>query len=160
MKERGYTNVTGVTLGEDDVKACREKGHTVKEYDMSFLPVNDGFIDETVDLIFARHSFEHSLFPMLTLVEWNRVLKKGGKLYLEVPAPDCQRGHEFNLNHYSIMGQRQIVALLQRAGFEVNTLNTIKFDLTVGQNDDGTSKVAQEVFYCIMATRVRGLDIK
>jgi hypothetical protein len=58
------------------------------------------------------------------------------------------------------MGQRQLVALLQRTGFELNALNTISFDLTVGQNDDGTPKVAKEVFYCIMATRVRGLDIK
>jgi SAM-dependent methyltransferase len=160
MKERGYTNIVGATLSEEDIKLCESKGHTVHAYDLSFLPSNEGYVDESVDFIFLRHALEHSPFPIISLIEYNRVLKKGGRLYIEVPAPDCDRQHEFNSNHYSIMGQRQLVALLQRTGFELNALNTISFDLTVGQNDDGTPKVAKEVFYCIMATRVRGLDIK
>jgi SAM-dependent methyltransferase len=160
MKERGYTNYTAITLSDGDIKTCNDKGHRTGKHDISFLPANNGYIDESVDFLFARHSLEHSPYPIFTLIEWNRVLKKGGRLYIEVPAPDCDRQHEFNSNHFSIMGQRQLVALLQRAGFELTALNTISFDLTIGQNDDGTPKVAKEVFYCIMATRVRGLDIK
>ena len=38
MKDRGYTNVTGITLSELETKICKDKGHNVKNYDMSFIP--------------------------------------------------------------------------------------------------------------------------
>ena len=100
MKERGYTDVTGVTLSPGDIKICEDKGHTIKMYDLSFLPQKDGYYDESVDFIFLRHALEHSPFPIISLIEYNRVLKQGAKIYIEVPAPDCDRKHEMNLNHY------------------------------------------------------------
>jgi SAM-dependent methyltransferase len=78
MKQREYTNVTGITLSDGDQKLCRDKGHTVKGYDLTFLPQKDGFIDESIDFIFLRHALEHSPYPIFTLMEYNRVLKQGG----------------------------------------------------------------------------------
>jgi SAM-dependent methyltransferase len=160
MKKREYTDLTGVTLSPGDIKLCESKGHTVKSYDLSFLPQRDGYDDETVDFIFLRHALEHSPYPIFSLVEYNRVLKQFGKIYIEVPAPDCDRRHEYNLNHYSILGQNQLAALLQRTGFDINVFETIEFDLTIGQKEDGTPNVARERFYCIVATKQRPLDIK
>jgi SAM-dependent methyltransferase len=160
MKDRGYTNYVGATLSPGDIKLCESKGHTVKGYDLSFLPVADGYVDESVDLIFCRHALEHSPFPMITLIEYNRVLKQDAKIYIELPQPDCDRRHEWNLNHYSIFGANQIAALLDRAGFTVNVMNNIEFDLIVGKNEDGTNKTAREKFYAIVATKTRPLDIK
>jgi hypothetical protein len=93
-------------------------------------------------------------------MEYNRVLKQDSKLYIEVPAPDCDRRHEWNLNHYSILGANQLAALLNRTGFDIDEFKTIEFDLTVGQKEDGTPQVARERFYCIVASKKRPLDIK
>jgi SAM-dependent methyltransferase len=78
------------------------------------------FLDESIDFIFLRQTLEHSPYPIFTLMEYNRVLKQGGKIYIEVPAPDTQRKHEWNLNHYSILGEQQLAALLERTGFAIN----------------------------------------
>lgn len=160
MKERGYTNLVGVTLSPGDIKLCETKGHTIKKYDLSFLPQRDGYNDESVDFIFLRHALEHSPYPIISLMEYNRVLKQNGKLYIEVPAPDSERKHEWNLNHYSILGKEQLVALLHRCGFDVDTFGEIKFDLNVGTNSDGTVKTAKEHYYSIVASRKRPLDVK
>ena len=160
MKQRGYTNLVGVTLSPGDVEICKNKGHTIKTYDMSFLPQKEGYYDESVDFIFLRHSLEHSPYPIFSLMEYNRVLKQGGKIYIEVPAPDCDRQHETNLNHYSILGSTQLSALLQRTGFNIDTFNTLEFDLAVGENEDGSKQEVKERYYCIVATKARPLDIK
>ena len=160
MKEREYTNVTGVTLSPGDIKLCESKGHRVKPYDLSFLPQKDGYYDESVDFIFLRHALEHSPYPIFSLMEYNRILKQGGKIYIEVPAPDCDRKHETNLNHYSIFGATQLAALIDRTGFAINSFNTLEFDLQIGVDEEGNKKEAREKYYCIVATKTRPLDIK
>lgn len=160
MKSREYTDVVGVTLSPGDIALCESKGHVIKKYDLTFLPQKDGYYDESVDFIFLRHALEHSPYPMFSLMEYNRILKQHSKIYIEVPQPNCDRKHEFNLNHYSILGEQQLAALLQRAGFDINTFNNFEFDLQVGVNEDGTPVLAREKYYCIVATKSRPLDIK
>jgi SAM-dependent methyltransferase len=161
MKDREYTNLTGVTLSPGDVAICEGKGHTIKKYDLSFLPQKDGYYDESVDFIFLRHALEHSPYPIFSLMEYNRILKQGSKIYIEVPAPDCDRRHEYNLNHYSILGANQLGALLQRTGFNIDSFNNLEFDLNVPnpENPEETTK-ATEKYFCIVATKARPLDIK
>lgn len=159
MSTRGYTDVTGVTLSPGDITLCESKGHKIKQYDLSFLPQKDGYYDESVDFIFLRHALEHSPFPIFSLVEYNRILKQHGKIYIEVPAPDCERQHEYNLNHYSILGHAQLAALLARTGFDVNSFNNLEFDLMI-PDATGEAKPVREKFYCIVATKQRPLDIK
>jgi len=160
MKSRGYTNVTGVGLSPIDNEICEKKGHTIKKYDISFLPQKDGYYDESVDFIFCRHSLEHSPYPIFTLMEYNRVLKQYGKLYIEVPAPNCDRKHEYNLNHYSILGENQLAALLNRTGFDINIFNNFEFDIGGKDPKTGEEFSAKEHFFCIIATKQRPLDIK
>lgn len=159
MKARGYTNLTGVTLSLGDVKTCEDKGHKIKKYDLSFLPQKDGYYDESVDFIFLRQALEHSPYPIFTLMEYNRVLKQGSRIYIEVPAPDCERQHEFNLNHYSILGQTQLAALLDRTGFAVEKFETMEFDIK-GMSPQNEEYTAKEKFFCIIAKKQRPLDIK
>lgn len=161
MKDREYTNVHGVTLSPGDIALCEGKGHTIKKYDLSFLPQKDGYYDESVDFIFLRHALEHSPYPIFSLMEYNRVLKQGSKIYIEVPAPDCDRKHEFNLNHYSILGHNQLAALLIRCGFNIDNFNNLEFDLNMPDpNDSEKTQTAKEKYYCIVATKARPLDIK
>jgi SAM-dependent methyltransferase len=160
MKMREYTEIVGVTLSPGDVKTCTDKGHTIKQYDLSFLPQKDGYHDESVDFIFLRHALEHSPYPIFSLIEYNRILKRGGKIYIEVPQPNTDRRHEFNLNHYSILGEHQLAALLQRTGFNIDIFNNLEFDLNLGTDKDGNAITAREKYYCIVATKLKSLDIK
>jgi SAM-dependent methyltransferase len=160
MKEREYTNYVGVTLSPGDIKICEDNGHTIAKYDLSFLPQKDGYYDESVDFIFLRHALEHSPYPIFSLMEYNRVLKQGSKMYIEVPAPDCERKHEWNVNHYSILGQQQLAALLMRTGFDIDKFETLEFDIGGKDPESGEEFTAKEKFYCILVTKQRPLDIK
>ena len=161
MKKRGYTDLTGVSLSPGDIKICEDKGHTIKKYDLSFIPQNEGYYDESVDFIFLRHALEHSPYPIFSLMEYNRILKQFGKIYIEVPQPDCDRKHEENLNHYSILGQNQLAALIVRTGFNIDRFENFEFDLEVTNAEfPEKSTKLREKFYCIVATKQRPLDIK
>ncbi|MDB5441678.1 MAG: Methyltransferase type 11 [Phenylobacterium sp.] len=102
----------GITLGPD-VEACRAKGLDVVEMDLSFLDFEDG----RFDMVWCRHALEHSVFPFFTLSEMHRVLKPGGVLYVEVPAPDTSCRHQTNPNHYSVLGKSMWMELIRRTGF-------------------------------------------
>jgi SAM-dependent methyltransferase len=164
MRSRGYTNMKGVTLSNSDVELCRSKGHDVDEYDISFLPAHKGYEDEGTEFVFLRHALEHSPYPIISLIEYNRILVQGGKIFIEVPAPDCERRHEYNLNHYSILGHTQWAALLNRTGFDIDYFNTLDYTLTIQDpehpNDEKYYTKAQEKSYCILATKNRPLDVK
>lgn len=159
MKERGYTNLTGITLSENDLAECKNKGHNVKAYDMSFLPQTDGFTDESVDFIFLRHALEHSPYPVISLIEYNRLLKQGKKIYIEMPTPNGQRRHEFNTNHYSVMGESQWVSLFLKTGFKIEQYNDLTFDIQY-PNKEGETVNAVEKYFCIVLSKQRSLDIK
>lgn len=159
LKANEFTNYTGVTLSPGDIQICESKGHKISKYDLSFIPQKDGFYDESVDFIFLRHALEHSPYPIFSLMEYNRILKQGAKMYIEVPAPDCERRHEWNLNHYSILGQNQLAALITRCGFDIDVFNNLEFDIQ-GKNEEGEEFTAREKFYCILVTKQRPLDIK
>ena len=97
-------------------------------------------------------------------MEYNRVLKQGGKIYIEVPQPECDRKHEFNPNHYSIMGSSQLAALLIRCGFNIDKFNNLEFD-GKGPNPENAADANdivdfKEKYFCIVATKKRPLDIK
>ena len=147
MRSAGFPSLWGVTLSQEDVDACRRKGHGCTLGDISDL--DD--MDDSVDLVWCRHAIEHSVYALFTLYEFNRVLKMGGGLYVEVPGPGLPRAHEWNPNHYSILGPHMWVALMQRAGFEVFDTREIKLELT--QNGE---KVP-ELFYAFMAKKCRSI---
>lgn len=100
----------GVALGEDVVIA-QGLGRNIKKMDFSFLD----YPDNSFDLIFSRHSLEHSPMPILSLMEWNRV--SSGFLGIVLPAPEWYTYK--GLNHYSVMTMEHIKQLLDRAGWHV-----------------------------------------
>lgn len=113
----GYNNVTGVTLSTEDVDACISQGFDVIHASMTDLPIADA----SVDFIWCRHALEHSPYPLFTLFEFHRVLKPDGQVFIEVPAPGNERAymHEFNPNHYSILGDRMWQGLFIKSNFEL-----------------------------------------
>lgn len=110
MFEKWKTDYVGVCLGDDYLKAIN-MGRTVYKMDYSFLD----YADESFDLIFSRHSLEHSPMPILTLMEWYRVSKHW--LGIVLPAPEH---YGFGgRNHYSVMNEAQIEFLISRSGWKV-----------------------------------------
>lgn len=79
------------------------------DYNFSMLPF------ESYDLIFSRHSLEHSPFALFTLMEWHRIAKK--YLILVLPNPDYYTF--IGRNHYSVMERQQVKWLLRRAGWKL-----------------------------------------
>lgn len=150
MKAKGYSNVTGLTLSTEDFETNAAKGNQVKRSDMNFL----ADLDESVDMLFCRHSLEHSPFPYITLLEYNRVLKPSGYLYIEVPQPDCERPHEDNRNHYSILGRNMWLNLLKRTGFDVTWYD---YEVPILYPD---GRRYLEKYYIFVCCRKRPVDVK
>jgi|SRR5690349_60542 len=105
----------GVTLGPDYL-VCEEKGLDVVKEDFNFL----SFPDNSFDLLFARHSFEHTFSPLVSLMEWRRVTKQWVCIIVPNPANFTVRGK----NHLSVLYSDQLKWL-----FEVAKLNLIWEDI-------------------------------
>ena len=125
--KKGFTPI-GITLSQDDLTVCRQKGYEVYEMDQSFLD----FGDQEFDFIWCRHCLEHSIFPYFTLSELFRILKQNGYLYIEVPAPDTSCKHQTNQNHYSVLGKSMWIELIRRSGFRVVDVVDLTFEVPVG----------------------------
>lgn len=121
-------SAVGVTLSEEDLSVCDRAGHDARRMDQSFLEFSPG----EFGLVWCRHCLEHSIAPFFTLTEFRRVLTPGGLLYVEVPAPDTACHHEWNPNHYSVLGQSAWLALLARAGFAVLDAFHVNHDTGAG----------------------------
>jgi SAM-dependent methyltransferase len=107
----------GVTLGTD-YDVCRNNGLNVVYGDFSFLMM----YDNQYDLIFARHSLEHSPFPILTLMEWRRVSNKYLCVILPNPYGEIAHSHVGaykGQNHYSVMTREHFLWLAERAGWKL-----------------------------------------
>ena len=107
---------TGVCLQRDFFSA-RESGKNVFPHDFSFLP----YEDSSYDMLFSRHSLEHSPIPLLTIMEWHRVCKK----YLAVVLPAPEYWGNTGRNHYFVLDSNQWVELFKLVGFDV-VLDTTK----------------------------------
>lgn len=108
FKEKGF-NVTGITMNPKELEGFEN----VFYMDMCSLD----FEDKSFDLVWCRHSLEHSLIPFITLLEFKRVLKDGGKLYVEVPSDNIL--HIENPNHYSLFADHTWLAIFRKAGFRL-----------------------------------------
>lgn len=120
MFEKFGIQYTGICLGPDFSSALIA-GRNVLKMDFNFLD----FEDDTFDLVFSRHSLEHSPMPLLTLMEWRRVAKNW--LGLVVPAPEHYTFE--GQNHYSVMTLPQALAILPRAGWHVMWSDTKNMEI-------------------------------
>ena len=152
MKENKYKNVVGTAGTDIDIEICEKKKHTVRKEDISFLADED----ESLDFIFCRQVLEHSVFPYITLLEYNRVLKQDAQIYIETPAPYNERNHESNLNHYSVLTDKMLMNLLVRAGFDLVVSNNLESTA----KDKKTGREFSEMSYGIIATKKRSIDVK
>jgi SAM-dependent methyltransferase len=110
MFEKHNIEYEGIALGKD-VLVANDNDRNVFKMDFSFL----SYPEKSFDLIFSRHSLEHSPMPLITLMEWARVARNW--LGLVVPAPEHYTFE--GINHYSVMTQDQLEVMLNRAGWKL-----------------------------------------
>lgn len=124
LEELGY-NAVGITLSEEDYNDCKKSGYECHLMDQTFMD----FKSKSFDILWCRHVLEHSPFPYLTLLEYNRVIKMNGLIYLEMPSPGEYRKLEYIINHYSVMGKDMWEALFSRSGFKTINFSTFNVEL-------------------------------
>jgi len=119
LKDAGY-QVIGITFGEDNIKYAKSTyGLDLIEMDMHNLQFPEGYFD----LVFVIQTFEHALSPWMLILEIRRVLRDGGRVFIEVPDPDDEEMLKI-IWHTSVLYPNQIKALFWKAGFkEVADLN-------------------------------------
>ena len=132
FKELGFENLQGITMSDEDVEATIKRGFKCTNMDQTFMT----FEDESFNFLFSRHCLEHSPFPYFTLMEYYRVCKPNGKVYIEMPASDNTRPLEQIPNHYSIMGSRMWIALMARVGWKVLVSSDFTMSLTDERKPD------------------------
>ena len=87
-----FENIYGITYSEKEFEDNKDKpGVTMWCQDMSDMP----FEDREIDFIRASDVLQCSVMPYITLLEFNRVLKKGGQVFIEVPLPHQPLKHEY-----------------------------------------------------------------
>lgn len=141
MFEKWGVGYEGVALGNDVLEAQR-LGRNVKRMDYTFLDYND----ESFDLVFSRHSLEHSFSPLLSLMEWHRVSKQW--LGLVVPAPE-HYGHS-GRNHYYVLNMEQWTNLLEQAGWHPIWIHDV-------QRSDLDRTLME---YCIFSEKKKRMEYK
>lgn len=81
-------DVVGIDINEKKVDMMKEE-FDVYCADAANLP----FEDESFDFVYSSHSFEHMLDPSMAMIEFVRVLKPSGKIFIIIPYPD--RGPDY-----------------------------------------------------------------
>ena len=102
---------TGIAMGKDVIEA-KKLGRNVLQGDFHFLSHH---ADASYDLIFSRHSLEHSPMPLIALMEWYRLASNWLCLILPNPIHYGWVGK----NHYSVLHPDQAKFLMERAGWRV-----------------------------------------
>lgn len=101
---------TGIAWGQD-VDKGREKKRNVLQMDFNSLD----FPDNSFDGGLSRHSLEHSPFPILTLMEWRRVIRDW--LIVVLPAPEWYKFR--GQNHYSVMTREFAENCFEHSGWRI-----------------------------------------
>lgn len=119
----------GVEPSSDGVNAALSKGLNVVQSSAEELPFEDG----TFDLVHSNHVFEHLADPLAAAREVFRVLKPGGRVFIEVPnqfdniqffryrlmgnVPVRERNIR-SIHHLVFFSRKSLYNLLKKAGFE------------------------------------------
>jgi SAM-dependent methyltransferase len=134
---REYTDkISAITPSLEEGANAREEGvdsyYSLGGYESTHEEFKNEGTGGIFDAIWARHSLEHVIDPFATLLTMKRFLVEGGFLYVEVPSPDTVSGHEYNPNHYSVLGDRMWRSLFSKAGFELGWSGRFDINLEIG----------------------------
>jgi SAM-dependent methyltransferase len=117
LGELGFTRFEGIDSSDDAARWCEAKGlGHVTRGDAGCLP----FADESFDLVLATDVIEHVDDDGAALREITRVLKRGGRALITVPAFRSLWGLQDEISqHKRRYRAREVLALVRGAGLQV-----------------------------------------
>jgi len=123
LNNAGYNNVTGITLGDGNIKNAKEK------YDIDLLYMDmhfTSFPNDSFGAVIGWHVFEHTPAPLLAGLEILRILKPGGKILMEVPSGEPHFKYDSNAHHLNVLEDWQLRNILRKCGFTNVVVEQIK----------------------------------
>jgi len=118
--------VTGLGLGKASLEYARDtwKNPNIENWilgDMHHLCCPK----ESFNCIVGVHTFEHSIAPMILMIQFWRALKVDGILYLEIPCENETDNPNSTLQHVVVHTTRQMIHLATKCGFNVLENNDV-----------------------------------
>ncbi|MBT6053567.1 MAG: class I SAM-dependent methyltransferase [Lentimicrobiaceae bacterium] len=109
----------------NEYESCdmQDSFHSDVEYDIVSSIYDIPRNDSSYDIVLMLQVLEHIEFPVKALKEINRILKKGGVLFLSVPQA---AGDHFAPYHYFNYTQYGLDSVLKRAGFEIMSMDRLE----------------------------------
>ena len=113
LQKMGY-DAYGLELNSDAIGYAKEH-FGIKSYygDMHHIPLRSG----TFNAILSIQAFEHALSPYIALSEMNRIMRMGGRIFIDTCDPDDD--DMWTPQHPSLLYPRQIHKLAKHLGFEL-----------------------------------------
>jgi SAM-dependent methyltransferase len=126
LKGKGF-KVSGLDISSKAIALCRKRG--LKEVYLGDC-LKTKFKNKTFDLLIADNVLEHLENDQKALLEWARILKRGGRLIIIVPAFQFLWSQHDQVCHhcrrYHLTG---LVSKLKKAGFRIEKSSYWNFSL-------------------------------
>ncbi|MBI2105972.1 methyltransferase domain-containing protein [Candidatus Woesearchaeota archaeon] len=118
--KRGFSDVIGIDLDKSAIDLAKKQGINAIIADAT----KTNFKDETFDLIIASDILEHLEDDNKALNEWNRTLKKSGKIIIFVPAfKFLWRKHDEENQHKRRYSKSDLLSRLKLSGLKVKRIS-------------------------------------
>ncbi len=108
--DKGF-EVVGVDMSDSQFKARDNKNLNLIKCDMHEIC----FPNDTFDLVYCCHVYEHAVSPMIALDEMRRVLKNKGLLFISTPLSN-EKWHIQDPTHIFIPIKEQLTTLAGKIG--------------------------------------------
>ena len=127
LKENGFKDIYGIDISNKAIKICKKRG--IKNVFIGDC-TKMRFDKNMFDIIIAGDILEHIKNEDIALNEFNRVLKKNGKLIVFVPAFNfLWSQHDELCHHYRRYSKYTLMNALKKANFKVERISFWNFML-------------------------------
>ena len=117
LNRKSYNNTYGIDISKDAI--IYSKNHGVKNVFVKNAE-KTGFESNKFDFLVASDILEHIENDKAALLEWKRILKKGGIAFVFVPAFKFLWSYPDILNHHKRRyNKKQLLSLAKSVGFSV-----------------------------------------
>ena len=126
LRDRGW-RVTGV-----EISPCSEYARNERRLDVRSLPLEKNIFPQAhFDVVLASHLIEHLNDPGSFLIEANRVLKEGGRIFITTPNISGFQARIYGglwrsaiFDHLYLFSVRTLSKLLKKTGFKIERIRT------------------------------------
>jgi len=145
----------GITLGSRNIEFATKYIGVPSDRICESIVEDLPFPSKSFNGVFAAQTAEHFIAPSVCLLEINRVLIDGGKLFLEWPPSKDFHGGD-NHHHQICYAPGQMMSLLQKTGF--GEIEFTKDNLESIPESD-IWRCDQNYFLCVFARKIRHINV-